>query len=153
LGGFLAFADSRLGDKGYADSGPRRGAPAVLVRRIASRRARAAQPPVKSQSRIRNQLSRVLLTIAINPELHSGPIKVPYYAAVPTINSEKVALYPSLVLEISRDGLRGRRPTAYECAVLIVCLDVLSARFATGSSYNNTLLICGGQYCKRTERS
>ena len=94
----------------------------------------------------------MFLTIAINPDLHSSPIKAPYFAAVPTINSEKVTLYPSLVLEIIRDGLRGRRPTGYECAVLIVCLDILSARFAAGASYNNALLNCGGEYCKRTER-
>jgi hypothetical protein len=134
------------------DSGPSRGAPSALIRRFASRRARAAQFPVKSQSRIRDQLKRVFLTIAINSELHSRPIKIPYFAAVPTINSEEITLYPSLVLEIIRDGLRGRRPTCYECAVLIVCLDVLSAGFATGTSYNNALLNCGGKYCNRTER-
>jgi hypothetical protein len=151
MGAFLSLAHSRMGDKVGPIPDLAR-CPDVLLRRIASRRARAAQFPVKSQSRIRDQLKRVFLTIAINPELHSGPIKVSYFAAVPTINSEKVTLYPSLVLEIIRDSLRGRHTTGYECAVLIVCLDVLSARFATGASYNNTLLNCGGKYRKGTER-
>jgi hypothetical protein len=151
-GGEGTFGDLTVNEEVAPISGPSRVGAAALIRRIASRRARTSQLAVESQSRIRDQLSRMFLTIAINPKLHSSPVKVPYFAAVPTINSEKVTLYPSFVLKIIRDGLRGRRSTGEECTVLIVCLDVLSARFATGASYNFTLLNCGGEYCKCTDR-